>query len=100
MEELKKLLNITKKQEEMTTIKKPKHYNRVKDNVAPIENQNFMADLLFLPTTKQDFKYLFVIVDLATDEFDCEPLKNKEPVNVVKAIEKIKKRKYIQLLIK
>lgn len=98
MDKLKELLNITKKQELLTTIRKPKFYNKVKDNVLLKENMNFMADLLFLPTTKKGFKYAFVIVDLASDEFDIEPLDKKEPLNIVKAVEKIKKRKYIQLL--
>jgi hypothetical protein len=53
-----------------------------------------MADLLFLPVTK-GFKYLFVIVDLASDEFDIEPIKDKTPSTVLSAMQKCFKRKYI-----
>ena len=84
MELLKQLLNIDAREESFTkNIQKPKFYNKVKDNVAPIEDKNFMADFLFLPTTKEKFKYLLVVVDLATDEFDMEPMRDKNPENVM-----------------
>jgi len=76
--------------------KKPKSYNRVKDNVPLVEDWNMMADLLFLPTAKFGFKYLFVKVDLATDEFDIEPIKNKEPVTCLKAMKKCFTRDYVK----
>jgi len=98
MEALKEALNINKSQTDFTkNYKKPKFYNKVKDNVPPIENKNFMADYLFLPKTKAGYRYLFVVVDLATDEFDIESMKDKKPENVVKAVLKMKKRGYIQL---
>lgn len=98
MDKLKNLLNITDKQTIFTKgYKKPKFYDKIKDNIPLIENKNFMADYLFLPKTKEGYKYLFVIVDLATDEFDIEPMKDKKALNVVEAVLKIKKRKYIQL---
>ena len=98
MEALKQALKISKTQETFTKrIHKPKHYNSVKDNVLLVENFNFQLDLLFLPETKQGFKYCAVIVDLADDEFDIEPLKNKNPDDIIKAIEKIKKRKFVKL---
>jgi len=67
-------------------ISRPNKFNHVKDNVPLVEDWNMMADLLFLPTAKFGFKYLFCIVDLATDEFDIEPIKNKEPATVLKAM--------------
>ena len=98
MDNLKKLLNITDKQTLFTkNYKKPKFYNEVKDNIPLIEDKNFMADYLFLPTTKDKYKYLLVIVDLATDEFDIEPMKDKNSSNVVQAVLKMKKRPYIHL---
>jgi hypothetical protein len=98
MNALQEQLGITAKQKTFTkTIQKPKYYNRVKDNVLLKENFNFMADLLFLPTTKKGFKYLFVIVDLATDEFDMEPMTNKTPSDIVKAVYEINKRSFIKL---
>ena len=98
MNALQEELGITAKQKTFTkTIQKPKYYNKVKDNVLLKEDFNFMADLLFLPTTKKGFKYLFVIVDLATDEFDMEPMKNKTPSDIVKAVYEINKRSFIKL---
>jgi hypothetical protein len=70
-------------------------YNSVKDNIPLVANYNMMADLLFLPTAKFGFKYLFVIVDLATDLFDIEPVKNKEPITILKAMKKCFAREYL-----
>jgi len=78
------------------TINKAESFNHVKDNVPLVADYNMMADLLFLPTAKYGFKYLFVIVDLATDEFDIEPLKNKDPDAVLKAMKKCFTRDYVK----
>jgi hypothetical protein len=75
-------------------IKKEKTYNHVKDNIPHVEDYNMMADLLYLPSYR-GFKYLFVIVDLATDDFDMEPIKNKEPETVLKAMLKCFKRGFV-----
>lgn len=66
--------------EKFTKVRIPqqKEFNKVKHNIPLEENINLMADLLFLPTTKDGYKYLFVIVDLATNKFDAIPIKNKE----------------------
>jgi hypothetical protein len=84
------------------TINKPKQikgYTKIKDIVPLIKDYNFMSDLLFLPTTTEGYKYLFVIVDLASDNFDIEPLKTKEPAECLKALLKIFKRKtYIKAI--
>ena len=45
-----------------------------------------MADTLYLPTANLGYKYLFVIVDLATNKFDIEPVKNKEADTTFKAM--------------
>lgn len=98
MDNLKKLLNITDKQTIFTKgYKKPKFYNQVKDNIPLIADKNFMADYLFLPKTKEGFRYLLVVVDIANDEFDIEPMKDKNSSNVVQAVIKMKKRPYIKL---
>jgi hypothetical protein len=70
-------------------------HNKIKDNVPLVENYNMMADVLFLPTASFGFKYLFVIVDLATDKFDIEPMKNKDPVTTLKAMKKCFSREYV-----
>jgi len=81
-------------------VNKAKEFNHVKDNIPLIEDANMMADLLFLPTSKFGYKYLFVIVDLATDKFDIQEIKNKEPSTILSAMKKcfargiIKQTKY------
>jgi len=75
--------------------KLPKKYNKVKDNIPLKEDYNFMADILMLPETEEGFKYLLVVVDLATDEFDIEPMKTKQPEEALKAIKTMFKRKFI-----
>ena len=77
-------------------IKKEKTFTKVKDNIPLKADYNFMADILMLPTTKKGFKYLLVVVDLATDEFDIEPLKNKDPDTTLKAMKTMFKRSYIK----
>jgi hypothetical protein len=77
-------------------IPKKVKYNKVKNNVALMEGMNYMADLLYLPKTKEGYKYCFVIVDLATDAFDIEPIQNKTPETTLKAMQSIFKRKYLK----
>jgi hypothetical protein len=75
---------------------KQKVFNHVKDNIPHIKNYNFMADLLMLPTTKSKNRYLLVVDDLATDNFDIEPLKSKEPQEVLTAMKTMFTRPYIK----
>ena len=79
-------------------VRKPKKFTKVKDQIPMKEDYNFMADLLSLPETKEGYKYLFVITDLANDDFDIEPIKNKDTETITEAIKKIIKRdKYISM---
>lgn len=73
-----------------------KVFSKVKDNVPHVADYNFMADLLVLPETKQGYKYALVVVDLATDEFDVEPLTSKESQYVLKGFVAMFKRPYIK----
>ncbi len=66
-----------------------KKYNSTWLNTAKEEDYNEMCDLIELPTTKQEYKYLFTIVDLYTLEFDCRPIKNKESQTVLDAMKYI-----------
>lgn len=75
--------------------KKEKVFNKIKDNVPLIKNYNYMADLLELPTTKKGYKYCLVVVDLASDLFDIEPIKNKESQTTLNALKKIFTRKIL-----
>lgn len=72
-------------------------YDHVKQLIPPLQDYNFMADLIMLPKTSQKYRYLFTIVDLWSDEFDCEPLKTKEPQEVLKAMLKIFKGPYLKM---
>ena len=93
MDQLLKDLNIDEKHSK--AIKKVKYFTKVKDNLPLFENYNFMMDLLFLPLTKENFRYCLVMVDLATDEFDIEPIKSKHSDVVLKAMKAIFKRPYL-----
>lgn len=77
-------------------IRKTKYFTRVKSLVKPKRGHNYMADLLYLPETSKGYKYLLVVVDLWSDEFDIEPLKVRDAETVLKAYKKMLKRKYIQ----
>jgi hypothetical protein len=77
-------------------LKKEKVFTHVKDNVALVKGNNQQLDLLFLPTTPFGYKYLLVAVDLATNEFDIEKIKNKEPSTILAAYKKMFKRTYIE----
>lgn len=93
---MKKILNLLEIDEYLTKpVKKPKTYDKVKQNIPHEEDYNFMADLLMLPKTSKGNRYLLVVVDLYTDEFDIEPLKTKTPVEVLKAFKNMFKRPYI-----
>ena len=76
---------------------KETQFTKVKGVIYPEEDYNFQADLLELPKTKEGFKYLLVVVDLWTNEFDIEPLKTKRPNTVLGAFKKMIKRKHINL---
>jgi hypothetical protein len=93
MDKLIKKLNID---ETYTKARKQKVFNKVKDNVPHVEDYNFCADLLLLPETKKGFKYLLVVVDLGNDDFDIEPLKNKDSKSVLTGFTNMFKRKYIK----
>ena len=78
-------------------LEKVKKITKVKDNIPLHENYNYMADLLFLPETKEGYKYCLVVVDLATNAFDIETIKNKEPISILTAFKAMFKRQYIKL---
>lgn len=81
-----------------TYTKRPRNikYDSVKENIPRKADLNFMADLLMLPTTKEGYKYLLVVVDLATNEFDIQEIKNKQPETVLQAMKNMFKREFIK----
>lgn len=72
--------------------KKQVKFNKIKENIPLVEDYNYQADLLFLPTAKYGYKYLLTMVDVANDEIDIEPLKEKNASAVLNATKKIFKR--------
>ena len=76
-------------------IKKEKIFTTVKSQIPLKKYLNYFADLLFLPETKEKYKYLLVVVDIASNQFDIEPLKTKQPTEILTAFKKMFKRPYI-----
>ena len=74
---------------------KQKVYNKFLSAVVPEPNFNYMSDLIELPTTKDKFKFLLVIVDLATNLFDIEPMTNKSSETTLQSFKNIIKRKIL-----
>ena len=58
------------------------------------KNATHQADLLFMPTDK-GYKYILAVVDNATRALDAEPLKGKTNKIVLKAMQRIYKRKWL-----
>ena len=52
-------------------------------------------DSLYMPNDN-GYKYILVVVDIATRLMDAEPMKDREAKTTVKALEKIYKRKIVQ----
>lgn len=93
MDKILKALGIDEQHSKPIRVKNT--FNKVKDNVPHIANYNFMADLLFLPETKKGHKYLLVVVDIATNACDFEPITEKSSETILQAFQKIIKRKYL-----
>lgn len=81
-------------------VHKEKVFTKVKDVVPLKEDLNFMADLLFLPEAiigKKKYPYCLVLVDLATNEFDIEPVENKEPQTILNGFKAMNKRSFVHI---
>jgi len=98
MNKLYKKVGITEKQLTLSQ-QQPKQrvYNSIYNNIIHEEGFNYMADLIMLPQTKQGYKYLLVVVDLYTNGFDIEPLKNKNAETTLKAYQQMLKRNFIEM---
>jgi hypothetical protein len=77
-------------------------FSKVRKNPTPatVQTRNpgyiYQADLLFLPNDGGN-KYCLTVVDTNNHAVDAEPLKSKNPREIVNAFEKIFKRKYLPL---
>ena len=58
-------------------------------------DQEHMMDILFLPRDN-GYRYALVITDVGNKEFDAEPLKSKSADEVLKAIKKIYRRRFLR----
>lgn len=78
---------------------KPKHYkfDRVKENTFPESGFNLMMDTMTLPTTKEGYQFLLVVVDLWSDNIDFEPLKSTKAKEALAGFQKIIERPYIKM---
>ena len=79
-----------------TKPKKDKKFPKVRDVITLLPNYNYQSDVLFLPTTDDGYKYLLLVLDLATNEFDCEPMKTKNSSETTKAMKKIFNRNILR----
>lgn len=77
-------------------VKQPKEFTKLTDNMYMKEDHTHMADLLMLPETSKGYKYLLVVTDIVTREFDIEPLKSKESNEVLAAMKRMYKRPYLK----
>ena len=68
------------------------HYDKPKK-----ENIVQQADLLYLPTDKKGYKYLLIVVDIATNKIDAQPLKDRTSTAVKNGIEKIYNRDILKI---
>ena len=98
MSKFKSLLNKLNIDEYLTVNhnQKQKRFNSFKANLPNEPNINYMADILFLPTSKDGYKYLLVVVDVITNLFDMEPMKSKTSKDTLKAFKEILKRKILK----
>jgi hypothetical protein len=70
---------------------------KVKDQIPLIEDYNYMADILYLPTDKFGFNKLLVICDIARDDFDIEKMKGETAEEALSAFKKMQKRNIIKI---
>lgn len=73
-----------------------KKFNKVWLEIPHEKDYNEMADLIEFVKSPSGFKYLFVIVDLYTLKFDCEPIKAKSSKDVLDAMLKCFQRNYVK----
>lgn len=81
--------NLFKKPQKETREDTPRFYNLQ-------ENDNHQADVLYLPDDN-GYKYCLVVVDVATNKTDAEPMKGRSSQDILKSIKKIYKRDILDL---
>jgi hypothetical protein len=94
---MNQVLNKLNIKSSILTKKPPKEKVFNKYSVPPVANYNFQADLLHLPTTKDGYKYLLTVVDLANHKFDMQEMKTKSSKASLDAYKKILARNIIKM---
>lgn len=97
MSKFKKIMDKLEIDETYTKAPKKYKYDKIKENTFPMQDYNFMIDTMTLPTTKEKYKYLLVVVDLWSDEFDIEPMKTMTSSEALEAFKSIIKRPYLNM---
>ena len=70
------------------------HQSISRDHIGPwIDPTTFIRQTYCLTIARKVFKYILVVVDVASRYIDAEPLSKKDSVNVEKAFEKFYSRK-------
>jgi hypothetical protein len=55
------------------------------------------ADVIYMPTEQNGFKYILTVVDVASRHVDAIPMKGRQSADVVEAFEQVWKNKYIDV---
>lgn len=76
---------------------KQRKYNKFINYIIPEKDFNYMADLIIMPKTSDGYKYLLVVMDLATHLFDLQPMKTKTAEATLNAYKDIIKRKILMI---
>lgn len=97
MNKINKLMKELNINEEYTKPLKKYKYDTVKQNTFPKQDYNFMIDTLYLPETKEGYKYLLTLVDLWSDECDFEPMIAVSSKEALEAFKTIIKRKHLNM---
>ena len=93
----KDILKELKIDETFTKANKKYKFDKVKENTFPMQDYNFMVDLITMPHTKQKYKHLLIVVDIWSDEFDIQALKTKTAKETLQAFQTIIKRPYLNM---
>lgn len=98
MKALKEKLNISKNTQKLTaSFQKETEFTKFDDQIPQKKGYNYMSDTLHLPKTKEGFKYVLVVCDLADKSFDVEPMKDVKDEDTLSAYKRMLKRRFIKI---
>jgi hypothetical protein len=98
MKALKNKLNISKDVNKFTaTVLKETEFTHFEDQIPKRIGWNYQGDTVYLPKTKEGFKYLLVITDLANRTFDVEPMTDIKDEDALSAYKRMLRRNFIKI---